>query len=318
MCCCAKKILSTFGWVFTLIFGLLGIGAIVVSAIPFKLIQIDWLDGSPYASFGVVTLTCVIVVVVVMIFGFIEFICCSEKKCFGIFYLIIQMICVIFALAIALFGLVAGTVGKVSDELGCVTTFEGILSFWANLDELFIYVDIGLCSPDCHCYMSDKVQTSFKDNTTVSPYYNAWIVSRNQDDAVSFQNCFYLHQYVENKFQEYDLQNGNHIGKFNIAKFAKYWNFIEEKFNCTALCNATFNYNDAYVDDVLNVNGAFYKYLFSDVNRGIVEHLGCLKSIVDWLPPFLLSYGLLAFACSILTAFTWIFALILVCGCDKK
>ena len=34
-----------------------------------------------------------------------------------------------------------------------------------------------------------------------------------------------------------------------------------------------------------------FKYLFSDINRGIPKHRGCMKPILDWLPKMLISFG---------------------------
>ncbi len=36
------------------------------------------------------------------------------------------------------------------------------------------------------------------------------------------------------------------------------------------------------------------KYLFSDINRGIPENVGCIQILMHWLPGYLLAWGSVA------------------------
>lgn len=103
----------------------------------------------------------------------------------------------IFTFAISVFGLVSGTVGKFTDEFGCLSEFKGILTFWKNLDLLFTLVEIGLCDPiDCPCYMTSEAQKLFEKNVTTIDYIIGKSV-KNIDHAISFDNCTNLKSYVQ-------------------------------------------------------------------------------------------------------------------------
>lgn len=226
------------------------------------------------------------------------------------------MICLLFALAIAIFGLVSSSVGVAAEYVGCNTKFKGLLDFWTNFDQLFIYIDLGLCSTDCPCDFSSQAITAFTSNSTVKPFYDQWT---QPGKAISFDNCTNLKTVVIDAFHAYDAANGNHSGTIDIDKFGKYWNFIENKFNCTGWCKDYYDFSGTINSNtVSSYKGAFFKYLYSDINRGIVENVGCLKSIMDWLPPIIRAYGIVGLIASVICFVTWILGCMLLCNCYKS
>lgn len=226
------------------------------------------------------------------------------------------MICLLFALAIAIFGLVSSAVGVAADYVGCDTKYKGLLDFWTNFDQLFIYIDLGLCSTDCPCAFSSNAMNLFSSNATVKPYFDQWTQS---GQAISFNNCDTIKTVIIDAFHSYDQANGNHSGTIDIDKFGKYWDFVETKFNCTGWCKDYYDFTGTLNGQaVTNYKGAFFKYLESDINRGIVENMGCLKSIMDWLPPIIQAYGIVGLIAAIISFVTWVFGCMLICNCYKS
>lgn len=154
------------------------------------------------------------------------------------------------------------------------------------------------------------MQVVFGLNTTIAPSFLLWKQEIN-NKVINFRNCTDVIQTsIADSFIEYDKAHGNYLKKFNITKFGKFWDYIETKFNCTGWCQSEY-------EDSNHVTRGYFKYLASDVNRGVVEHQGCLKSILDWLPPLLRAYGIICVFCSFFGIMNIIFAFSLLTGCYK-
>ena len=83
------------------------------------------------------------------------------------------------------------------------------------------------------------------------------------------------------------------ISKINIKMndFMTFWGRIEKKFDCNGWCESSYTGEDGKYHIMT-------KYLFSDVNKGVVRNRGCMHRLIDWLPrslthlvPFSLSLG---------------------------
>jgi hypothetical protein len=186
---------------------------------------------------------------------------------------------------VAIFALVAGTYGWVNTFLGCNGKFNGIMETWRGVDLYLQRADQYLCSPQCPCKLTNF--TDFSTNQTVAPFYNLW----NKDLTVgntAFQNC--SSQVQQRAYDEaaagdvyFDPQKN-----FNQQRFAEYMARVENDFQCAGWCNVT------YINTDTGNRMVMFKYLFTDVNRGPPQRLGCLDSVITWLPPYLQAFGSVA------------------------
>ena len=325
MCCCSKSCIAKIGLIFSIIFGILSIVTIVLCGIEYDFVNLNWIEGEKYKSLPLVTLISEIFSIAVMILGIIEFSCCSNSKCFGIIvsmhsykhhnqYLIIQLLALVFCFIISVICLLASDTGKTKDYIGCNTKYKGIFKYWENIDKLFEAVDVSLCSIDCPCDFTNSITKEFTDNLTTREYFDTYVVDGYNE---AFQKCpETLQNKVKNYFEEYEKDNGNKLSKLNIKKFAQYWKYIENKFNCVGWCQTTYIHNSELTGNT-DKKGMLIKYLFSGLNRGIPKHIGCLHQMIEYVRPRLLAIGLVEFFVSIVMIFTWILAICMLCAKDK-
>lgn len=225
------------------------------------------------------------------------------------------MIVLLFALAIAVFGLISSAIGIAVDEIGCDTEFKGIMDFWKDFDVLFNTLDYGLCSEDCQCAFTETIKAEFVANTTIKKYFDKW---NKEGSKTDLSQCPDIENKIEKIFNE--TQEGKEKkNNVNVTKFGKYWKIVEEQFNCTGWCKDKYILNeDLDGNPISPYEGGFYKYLYSGINRGVVMNGGCMKKIADWLPPLIQAYGIIGVIASVLCFFTWILALMLLCNCYKE
>jgi hypothetical protein len=154
---------------------------------------------------------------------------------------------------------------------------------WRGIDSYLQRVDQSLCSPACPCYFTNV--TGFVNNATIAPYFNQWTKTNVQPANIAFQNCssqVQISTYTAARASDSYFDPNN---EFNSGNFFKYMNDVEVDFKCSGWCNVT------YLNTNTNSQTVMFKYLFSDVNMGPPKRLGCLNSLIEWLPPYLMAYG---------------------------
>lgn len=196
------------------------------------------------------------------------------------------------------------------DYVGCNTKYKGILKIYGNLDELFKSIDQQFCSDNCKCDIKQDFETKYNSNQTLKTYFDSLKTERG-NNVINFLNCSEtILSSISETFSQYDKDNGNYLKKFNLTKFGDFWEYIEKKFECTGWCQSEYTIDDKTYP--------YLKYLSSNINNGVVKNPGCLKSILDWLPPLLKAYGGIAVCCSICGIINFVLALFLLIGCYKK
>jgi hypothetical protein len=168
----------------------------------------------------------------------------------------------IFTAAIAIFGLVAGSVNTFNSYVGCDSQYKGILEGWKGVDSYLQLVDSTFCSNNCACYINTAAQTQFASNTAAASSYAQWIQNSN-NGAIAFQNCSITAQ--SNVYTSYKGNQENNNYAIDQTLFSQYFAMLENKFNCTGLCTTT------YTNPNTNLNTVMYKYLFTDINRYILN-----------------------------------------------
>lgn len=180
--------------------------------------------------------------------------------------------------------LVGGSISYFDKHVGCNTQYKGLLAAYDSIDSYIIQADTDLCSADCPCYMNSTTHQKFISNMDSAPYYNMWEKTANQDTgAIQFKNCSDI---VRNRtLQNYITVNAYSNYTLDANMFADYYRNVETWFNCSGFCETT------YYNDRLKTNMNMFKYVFSDIGRGVPQHEGCLKPILEWLPLALNAFG---------------------------
>ena len=310
---CNAKCLGTTGLIFTILFGIFGILGLILVSLSYKMTNFNWISGARWESLSVVAIISLCIVIVIMVIGIIEFTCCLGSRGYGVFYVIIQMICLLFCMIISILGLVASDVGKIEDYIGCNSNYTGVFKYWNNIDYLIGTIDYYLCSDECPCDFTNAATREFEANATVKPTFDKYVKS---GENLNFTTCPQdTRRNVAGIFELKERFSGNHLHNLNVTQFGEYWEYIEEKFECTGWCSKSYTVD--WIPNKPSEKRNLYKYLFRGINHGIVKEVGCLSSMIDWIKPRLGAFGCISFICSIIGIITWIFGIALLCGCTS-
>ena len=167
-----------------------------------------------------------------------------------------------------------------------------------------------LCSPLCKCYINEDIKKKMELNYFTQETFSHISDISNIDigiNKISFniENC--SSDSLET-IQEIYKSNPNNT-KFKIEdfhKFHEYWKGIEKRFKCTGWCTTK------YTNPFSLQNDTMVKYVFSDVNRGVVDYPGCLNRLVNWIPSLVAVVGALLITCGFVQIINLIFTLLLL------
>ena len=213
-------------------------------------------------------------------------------------------------MSISFFTLIAGSTGKLNKYVGCQTEFKGILKYWDDIDIYLQKIDQLFCNDNddngCQCVINEYTDKIFKDDPIIGFLYTNLYQNTKKivikkigavdydNDAISWRKC--SQKAIKNSNSALDREMRN-IDGFEPKIFNRFWEHIENKFDCTGFCSTVYQYtgqtssnNDALFKQA-PLQMPMFKYLFSDINRGIPKHRGCMKPILDWLPKMLISFG---------------------------
>lgn len=131
MCCgCDDRKLSRWGIFFSLGFLAGAIICIILAGVNFNLTSADFKDGK-WKSLAAVEIASIIYVIAVCVLGLLTF--CIKNWCVTTIFSTLLAISTLFTFAIAIFGLVAGSISKLGDKIGCDTEYSGILAAWDGI-----------------------------------------------------------------------------------------------------------------------------------------------------------------------------------------
>lgn len=213
----------------------------------------------------------------------------------------------LLTMSIAIFTLIAGTIGNLDKYVGCQTPYKRIFKYWEYLDKYFIEADQLLCSDDCPCTFTDVAAKLYQNDPTTKNVFNTYkyetqeISKLGKDKGTrKIQNCpkNVLTTLKNNQEKYLDLHN-NKIKKFKQDKFHKFWEYIENKFECTGFCATVYVPNSTLTNNPLK-QVPMIKYLFSNVNKGPVKNRGCMQPLLKYVSDLLISFGSLSLFASIL------------------
>ena len=293
-----KREISNCGIIWSIFFGCIGISSLVLSIIQFPYTRLHWMNKSPWRHLGGLGLSAVIIQFCFCIYSILTFSIFYNMKLFQLIYSIIQLIASIFVLFVSIFTLVGTQYYKNDDKNLCKKPLSNFFGSFFVLDDYFHIVDQYLCSKDCECVftnISAYQEFSIKKVAIPEPdviseqwkYMKDYSIYNKKGDikrATSFLNCTKEVQSLAKSYFIDELLAKNQTDVFQIENFYDYWKRIEEKFKCTGWCN------NKYIDRNNNER-IVAKYLFSNIDGGIVKNRGCMQSVIRWLPKIMNAFG---------------------------
>ena len=80
----------------------------------------------------------------------------------------------LLTMSIAIFTLIAGTIGNLDKYVGCQTPYKRIFKYWEYLDKYFIEADQLLCSEQCPCTFTDVAAKLYQNDPTTKNVFNTY------------------------------------------------------------------------------------------------------------------------------------------------
>ena len=312
MCkCFTKAKTAKIGMVFNIIVFILTIPAIFITGFDYRQTDLMWMDEGPYYYLAIIKVSAVVAVVISFILGMFAF-KFIHTKIYQIIFIIFNGLSTLFSMAVAVYVLIASDIRDNNLTQTCHDDYTGMFHNFRHLDKLFQLVDKELCSESCPCDFHNKTTI---DEFKYEPQYksewkNRYVTNQNQE-TISSNNNDTVKYYTNAKDcpkikNVYKSLNDdifyNRVSKMNDKqwdKFVEYWGRIETKFQCTGWCLRVH-------DDETKFK--FYKYLFSDVNNGVVKY-SCMNPFKDWQVKMLKGYGGIMTIVSIVQVAAWVFAI---------
>ena len=216
----------------------------------------------------------------------------------------------LFSMCISFFTLIAGSIGGIDKYLGCQTQFKRIFKIWNYIDKYMFEVDKKFCSKDFKCELTPYTLQIFSKDPIIGPLFTGVydescyqkVIFEDLEKKEDEDRAIRWQKYQGNSGAEIDM---NEIENFKYKRFNQFWKYIEEKFECSGFCSTVYNIDgNAPRGKPLSENiphqVPIFKYLFSDVNKGIPKHRGCMKRLLQWLPRMLITFGSFSLAASLL------------------
>ena len=308
------QILKGVGFLCTFTYFSFSVAAFVMSIINYKTLHAEWSENK-WKHLSYLSIWASSIIMGISFIGFINYLACVKCKPFLILYLILSFCSLAFTWTIGISASVGAVIhNKVGGMLSCDSKLEGILEMWDNIDRYLQFADSLHCSTQCPCYMTDSTRKKFETDSKAQVMYNIWeVYTKNYGDngrdktyEFSLDDC---PQEIKDEIVTRYIENKSSLGKWIKPDiFAKYWSKIEEKFDCSGWCETT------YIDKYSMQEKTMYKYIFSDINRGVVTNLGCLHQIVDWIPVYVGWFAGCLVCAAFLQTVTFAFNIVLIRG----
>ncbi len=316
-----KRQITNCGIFWSIFFGCIGISSLVLSIIQFPYTRLHWMNKGSWRHLGGLGISAVSVLFVFCILSIITFILFIEKKIILLIYCITELAASIYVLFVSIFALVGAQRYRNEKTDLCEEQLSGFFSQFLVLDDYFHIVDNFLCSEDCECVFSNK--SAYQEFSTINianpepkivsdqwEYMKDYVIYNKKGDktrAYSFSQCSEDIQALAKSYFIDEIISKNNTDVFEINNFYGYWKRIEEKFKCTGWCN------NKYLD-INNEERIVAKYLFSNIDGGIVKNRGCMKLLTSWLTKIINGFGSTLLCAGFFMLFPLIFSFCLYFG----
>ena len=316
-----KRQISNCGIFWSIFFGCIGISSLVLSIIQFPYTRLHWMNKGSWRHLGGLGISAVSVLFVFCILSIITFILFIEKKIILLIYCITELAASIYVLFVSIFSLIGAQRHRNEKTDLCEEQLSGFFSNFLVLDDYFHIVDNFLCSESCECVFSNK--SAYQEFSTINianpepqivsdqwQYMKNHVIYNkkgNKTRAYSFSQCSDDIQALAKSYFIDEIIAKNNTDVFEINNFYNYWKRIEEKFKCTGWCN------NKYLD-INNEERIVAKYLFSNIDGGIVKNRGCMKILSSWLTKIINGFGSTLLCAGFFMLFPLIFSICLYFG----
>ena len=272
---------------------------IILISIQYKYVNISWMSKGIWRHYPNLSVLAIFVQVLGIILGIIINYRNLECKTLQKIYCIYQLLAIIYVLFVCNFSIICSIIKKNNETLNCNKSLKGFFTQFYYLDDYFHIVDYNLCSENCLCVTNNpEIYYSLSEgNYDKNIIYNERL---SDDYIIKFQKCDISLQNNINKYFDYS-ESYNKIGSVNIKRFYKYWNNIENKFNCIGWCKL--NYENT-------TNHNMKKYLFSNINKGIINE-SCMEKVTNWISKMILSFGIILYISWFLMVASYVFGFML-------
>lgn len=316
-----KRQITNCGIFWSIFFGCIGISSLVLSIIQFPYTRLHWMNKGSWRHLGGLGISAVSVLFVFCILSIITFILFIEKKIILLIYCITELAASIYVLFVSIFSLIGAQRYRNEKTDLCEEQLSGFFSHFLVLDDYFHIVDNFLCSESCECVFSNK--SAYQEFSTINianpepqivsdqwQYMKNHVIYNkkgNKTRAYSFSQCSDDIQALAKSYFIDEIIAKNNTDVFEINNFYNYWKRIEEKFKCTGWCN------NKYLD-TNNEERIVAKYLFSNIDGGIVKNRGCMKILSSWLTKIINGFGSTLLCAGFFMLFPLIFSICLYFG----
>lgn len=298
-------------------YGVLTIICIVIAGVDYQQTDFRWTSEGTWRYLASLQVGVVVVVFFFCILGIVLLLSTTPCRPFQILYIVFEFFSIVLSLSISIVALVAGAISKNDLTNVCKKEYKGIFSHFKELDDLISLADEKLCSNYCPCTI-----TNYSAYEDIIDFY-----SKNDEYYTKDENIIYLDNPTERVknfndcnttvkeavMQTFTSGNGKkrYFGNIKINYFTEFWGRIEKKFHCNGWCQV--EYNDSQTKKRKQI-----KYVFSDVNGGVVQNRGCMHRLIDWLPKVINTFGSVLLIISVIMIVNFVFIVSVFCQCHQE
>lgn len=316
MCkCLPRSTVIMLGLLLSLLVGIIAVSPIFFSGFSYRQTDLKWMDEGPYSAIAATEVASVVVLFVSFLLGVLTFGVCPQSKNLQLFFVMFGLLSTFLTFAIGVYTLVASQIKDNNLTQTCQKEHNGMFQNYLYLDEVFHKADELLCSSKCPCNLTDELtleefQQTKKYFIQYDKYYKDSISAVPSDKTFvnNVQSCQDISM-ITQLFQDKNSTFYKNVGDFSsdIKKsFATYWKRIEEKFDCVGWCEGGY-------EDEQGKQRYMYKYLFSDINRGVPKRR-CMNPFKNWMVRMLKAFGGLMVIDSFFQGIVWVLAVTLFCN----
>ena len=319
-----KKKIGNLGLISGIFLVFTGLICLILCIIQYNIINFQYTKKNKFSRIGELFLGANTILLFSCLFSIVLFLGFLQCKTMQLIFLIFQSIFTLFIFISGIVIIVSGNISKNKLTKTCQKDLNGIFKHFLLLDDYFKLIDNYLCSDECPCYFNEistyekfknpqlnNVSLNLIDSINFNKNVNL-IENNNNNYEFNFNNC--SEKVKEKAFYKFILQkddNRKYFENIDNEKFFKFWRKIENKFKCSGWCNTPYNNHNINLDELENNdendnNNKRYiiKYLFSDINKGIVSNIGCMNKLTDWLPKYIYAFGSILIVSSIVIGIT--------------
>lgn len=323
-----RNTIKVNGLILNILIGIIVICPIFFAGFDYKFVNINWSHIGKWRHLAKLQVSSVCGTFFSFILGILFFAIAPNSKAIGALFSFFEFITGVFSMFVSIFVLVGAYARTNELTEKCIIPNKNFFEQFYYLDRYFFKnSDIIFCGDDCKCNLNDKKaideflykyeeddSSEFEESQI---FYESLNIDNN-NEILSILKCPNREMTTQFDFEDKNNNNSNQkVSKFHIEKFGhindkkldnliKFWGRIEKKFHCTGWCAKSYK----------NINNTikYRKYLFSDINNGLVKKKGCMKPYRNWVQKMLRAFGGMMLIDSFLQLICLIFGVSLFLG----